>query len=110
LPRRLAREMAALGHDVTHTLDLLPLGNRTPDGDIAKLAANENRVVVTKDSDFVTSFVLRHVPPKLLLVATGNISNEVLFRLITANLTTLVNALANYDFVELSATAIIIHS
>ncbi|SPE55083.1 conserved hypothetical protein [Verrucomicrobia bacterium] len=87
LPRRLARDLAAAGHDVTHTLDL-PLGNRTPDQDIATLAAKEGRVVVTKDSDFVTTFVLRGAPPKLLLISTGNISNDALSRLTVANLTT----------------------
>ena len=75
LPRRLARQLAAAGHDALHCLDL-PLGNRTPDDDIAALAANEGRVVVTKDSDFVTSFLLRGAPPKLLLFSTGNISND----------------------------------
>ncbi len=46
LPRRLAHELAASGHDVRHTLDL-PQENRTPDGDITALAATEDRVVVT---------------------------------------------------------------
>ena len=49
LPRRLARRLAAAGHDALHCLDL-PLGNRTPDEDVAALAANESRVVVTKDA------------------------------------------------------------
>jgi predicted nuclease of predicted toxin-antitoxin system len=40
LPRRLARQLAAAGHDALHCLDLR-LGNRTPDDDIAALAANE---------------------------------------------------------------------
>ena len=80
LPRRIARELAASGHEASHTLDL-PLGNRTPDADIAALAAREGRVVVTKDSDFVTTFLLHGLPPKLLLISTGNISNEDLSRL-----------------------------
>ncbi|MDB6020286.1 MAG: hypothetical protein JWQ04_143 [Pedosphaera sp.] len=109
LPRRLALEMAALGHDVIHTLDL-PLGNRTPDAEISALAAREGRVVMTKDSDFVTTFLLRGVPPKLLLISTGNISNAKLSQLISANLTALENALTKHNFVELSALAITIHS
>ena len=72
---RLARQLAEAGHDALHCLEL-PLGNRTPDDDIAALAAKEGRVVVTKDSDFVTSFLLRGEPSKLLLISTGNISNE----------------------------------
>jgi predicted nuclease of predicted toxin-antitoxin system len=84
------------------------LGNRTPDHDIAALAANEGRVVVTKDSDFVTSFLLRGAPPKLLLISTGNISDDALSRLVAAHLPALESALAKHDFVELSATAITI--
>jgi len=108
LPQRLARDLAAAGHEVTHTLEL-PLGNRTPDGDIAALAAREGRVLVTKDSDFVTTFVLNGTPPKLLLISTGNISNDALSRLIAANLTTLETAFAKHSFIELNASTIMIH-
>jgi predicted nuclease of predicted toxin-antitoxin system len=109
LPRRLAQELAASGHDAVHTLDL-PAANRTPDSEIIALAMRENRVVVTKDNDFVNSFHLRGAPPKLLLISTGNISNDQLSKLFTANLAALENAFSRHDFVELSATAITIHS
>ena len=109
LPRRLARELAASGHDALHTLDF-PAGNRTPDGDINGAAIRESRVVVTKDNDFVTSFLLKGVPPKLLLISTGNISNDELSKLVAANLTALESALTKYNFVELNATTITIHA
>ena len=109
LPRRLTRDLTLAGHDVVHTLDL-PLQNRTPDNEIVAMAAKEERVVITKDSDFVTTFLLRHAPPKLLLISTGNISNDALSRLMTANLATLEAALTKHDFVELSASAITIHA
>lgn len=60
-----------------HTLDL-PAGNRTPDWLINEISVEEQRVVVTKDADFVNSFLLAGVPFKLLLVSTGNISNKAL--------------------------------
>jgi len=109
LPRRIARDLAAAGHDVVHSLDL-PLGNRTPDDAIAELADREGRVVVTKDSDFVTSFLLRNSPGKLLLISTGNITNDTLSRLLKANLPVLVAALSTHSFVELSASAMTIHA
>jgi predicted nuclease of predicted toxin-antitoxin system len=109
LPRRLVRELAESGHDAVHTVDF-PAGNRTPDGDIVAAAIREGRVVVTKDNDFVTSFLLRGMPPKLLLISTGNISNDALSKLLAANLTALENAFAKYDFVELSASTIAIHA
>jgi predicted nuclease of predicted toxin-antitoxin system len=109
LPRRLAREFVAAGHDALHTSDF-PEKNRTPDETINVVAVQENRVVVTKDNDFVTSFLLRGVPPKLLLISTGNISNDALSKLVAANLTALENAFAGYNFVELSASTITIHA
>ena len=48
LPRRLARELAASGHDAVHTLDF-PAGNRTPDEEIVAVAVREGRVVMTPD-------------------------------------------------------------
>jgi predicted nuclease of predicted toxin-antitoxin system len=109
LPRRLARQLVASRHDAVHTLNLAK-GNRTPDKDITSLAAAEERVVVTKDEDFVTAFLLHGAPPKLLLISTGNISNDALSHLFAVNLPALVAALARYDFVELSASAITIHT
>jgi predicted nuclease of predicted toxin-antitoxin system len=109
LPHRLARELAQSGHDAVHTLDF-PAANRTPDKEIAALAIRENRIVMTKDNDFVTSFLLHGVPPKLLLITTGNISNDHLSKLLASNLTALENAFRNCDFVELSALTITIHA
>jgi len=108
LPLALTRDLAAVGHDVTHTSSL-PLGNRTPDEDISALAAGEDRIVITKDSDFVTTFLLRRIPPKLLLVSTGNISNDALSHLMIANLATLEAMFEKHSFIELNASAITIH-
>ena len=108
LPRRLVREFASAGHDAWHTSALVA-GNRTPDEDLTTVAIREARIVVTKDRDFVVSFWLRRLPPKLLLISTGNIDNDALWRLMAANLPALEAALAQHDFVELSPTAIIIH-
>ena len=109
LPRRLARQLTVAGHDALHCSDF-PLKNRTPDDEITLLAAADGRVVVTKDNDFVTSFWLRGMPPKLLLISTGNISNDSLCGLIAANLPALEAALTDHSFVELSLSAIIVHA
>jgi predicted nuclease of predicted toxin-antitoxin system len=47
---------------------------------------------------------------KLLLISTGNISNDALSHLVSTNLAALVAALTQHDFVELSASAITIHA
>lgn len=75
LPQRLARLLQQLGHDVLHTLDL-PEQNRTSDETLNQIALDDRRVIITKDSDFVDSFLLFRRPPKLLLVSTGNIGNR----------------------------------
>ncbi len=64
----------------------------------------------TKDGDFVTGFLLHGTPPRLLLISTGNISNDALSHLLTANLSKLVTAFARHRFVELNASAITIHA
>ena len=109
LPRRLARELTAAGHDAVHPLDL-PKGNRTPDDELTALAVHDTRVVVSKDADFVASFWLRRLPPKLLLISTGNISNDELWTLFAANLPALDAAFRQHDFVELSRTALTVHA
>lgn len=109
LPRRLALQLAALGHDVVHTLDL-PLANRTPDQVIIELTAREARIVVTKDRDFVDSFTLRGEPAKLLFISTGNISNRELEALFARHFPQLEAALSAHQFVELSATQLTIHA
>src|SRR5688500_12683740 len=81
LPRRVTSWLTAAGCDAMHTLELSG-GNRTTDEQINDLAERQQRVVVTKDADFVDSHVLRGRPPKLLLISTGNISNRDLEALI----------------------------
>jgi predicted nuclease of predicted toxin-antitoxin system len=88
----------------------LSAGNRTPDGEILATAIRENRVIVTKDNDFIISFLLRGAPPKLFLISTGNISNDALSHLMASNLEALENALLKHDFVELSSSRITIHA
>lgn len=57
LPRRLARWLVAEGHEAVHTTGLLE-GNRTGDSAINDLSLRERRIVITKDEDFVDSFLL----------------------------------------------------
>jgi predicted nuclease of predicted toxin-antitoxin system len=109
LPRRIALWLCAQGHDAIHTLDL-PEQNRTADAVITSLGDREGRVVITKDADFVESFILRHEPRKLLLVSTGNISNAELQPLLAANLSSLVTNLETSDFVEISRSGVIVHA
>jgi predicted nuclease of predicted toxin-antitoxin system len=108
LPMRLAERLRTLGHDALHTLDL-PAANSTTDAEINRIASDENRIVVTKDSDFVDSFLVNSLPPRLLCVTTGNIRNTELLRLFETFLPDLERAFQQPCFVELSTTGLIVH-
>jgi predicted nuclease of predicted toxin-antitoxin system len=97
------------GHDTIHTLDL-PDRNRTTDAEINELSVRDSRVVITKDTDFVDSFLLLDRPYKLLLVTTGNITNADLERLFVAEIPAITAAFESYDYLELTRTTLIFHS
>lgn len=108
LPKRLALQLSAAGHDSIHTLDL-PLRNRTPDAVINEISLAEERVVVTKDADFRDSHLVNGEPYKLLLVSTGNISNNDLLNLFAQNLTRIVAAFEIHSYIELDRQHLTIH-
>lgn len=108
LPIRLARSISSRGHDVVHTSELSD-GNGTTDPEIARIADAEDRVVVTKDRDFRDSHLLTSLPRRLLIVATGNISNDKLLQLFDQHHDAIVAALEEVRFVELGADELIIH-
>lgn len=85
LPRRLSEFVSARGVESKHTLDL-PKKNATPDPEIIQIADQEDRIVISKDSDFFDNYILDGSPKKLLIVSTGNINNQGLIRLFEKNL------------------------
>lgn len=108
LPRRLAYQLRDAGHDAVHTLDL-PRGNRSGDNEIIETAVREQRVVVTKDADFMNSFWVARQPPKLLLVSTGNITNADLEALFLRWIEVLADLFTVNDFLELTRSRLLIH-
>jgi predicted nuclease of predicted toxin-antitoxin system len=86
------------------------LGNRTPDSFINELSIQEEYIVITKDADFVNSFLLHRKPYKLLLVSTGNIRNTEMEALFLANIEKIVEGFAMFDFIELDRKAVIFHT
>lgn len=109
LPRRLAVWLRSAGYEVVHTLEL-PAGNRTQDHDINALSVAEQWIVITKDKDFVNSFLVAGKPYKLLLVATGNISNTDLEKLFLSHFDALAQLLESHRFVELNRATIVVHT
>ena len=107
-PRRICGWLRDAGHEAEHTLDM-PRGNRTPDAEILDRADADNLIVVTKDADFVQSFLISARPPGLLLIATGNVGNGELERLMRTHLGRIVEAFAEHRYVELGRDALVIH-
>jgi len=108
LPRALSHWLTQSGHDSIHTLDL-PDQNLTTDSEILALSMREQRMVITKDSDFLDNFIVRRQPHKLLLVTTGNIPNRVLLNLFQKHLPETTGLLDRYSVVELTRTQLIAH-
>ena len=99
LPRRMTAWLTVAGSNAIHTLEL-PDANRTTDEQINDVAVREQRVVVTKDADFVDSHLLRGRPPKLLLISTGNIRNQDLEALLVPLIPDIVRKFGSHPFNE----------
>ena len=65
------------GFDAIHTTHFQE-GHLLQDAEIAKIAIEENRIIVTKDTDFPDSFFLKGPPPRLVYLRLGNIRNREL--------------------------------
>lgn len=108
LPARVARLLTETGHDAMHTSELAE-GNRTTDARIIEVAADGNRVVVTKDHDFRDGHLIYRKPRYLLAITTGNITNTELVTLFQANMAAIVEAFTETDFVELGPSSLVTH-
>lgn len=107
LPRRMTTRLVATGCDAIHTLDL-PAANRTTDEQLNDLADREQRALITKDSDFVDSHVLRGQPAKLLLISTGNIRNKDLEALMVPLIPSIIGEFQAHSFLELGPAGIVV--
>ena len=105
LPPGLCGLLQAAGHDARHTRQL-PAKNLTTDQAINTLSAKEELVVISKDTDFYYTHLLRQEPYKLVLVRTGNIGIRELNELFARNLPLIEKALKKYSLVELDRSEV----
>jgi predicted nuclease of predicted toxin-antitoxin system len=108
LPFKLALSLRDKGYDVLHTDDLLNK-ERTTDKQIREVSINQNRVVITKDSDFLDSHLIQGIPNKLLIITTGNIINMELLSLIEKYFDTVIKLFDVYDLIEMNNEEIVGH-
>ena len=85
IPIKLAKFLSGLGHNAIH-VNSLPQKWHSTDHEICRVADKQNLIVITKDEDFRNSFLLRQTPKKLIRIALGNISNQMLIELFDRNL------------------------
>jgi len=109
LPKTLSGFLCSKGFDSIHTLEL-PDKNKTKDYQIIALSEQENRVVISKDTDFLDSFLLTRQPQKLILVRTGNIPNADLLKIFDKNIDEIVNRLQGNSLIEIYKNEIVTHS
>lgn len=96
LPPSLTAKLIEWGFDAIHTTSF---DNRDllSDSNIRKIAIEQNRIIITKDTDFWEYYLVKNSPPKVFLVELGNISNKNLFHIIEANTKSLVELFVNQN-------------
>ena len=107
LPKSLSDFFNLKGFDSIHTLELEDK-NKTKDKQIIKLAIKDKRVIVSKDNDFLDSFLIKSKPPKLIMVKTGNIPNHELIKIFDNNLTKIISLITKNNLVEIDKTDIVV--
>jgi predicted nuclease of predicted toxin-antitoxin system len=85
LPPSLKKLFTDNGYDCIHTLDL-ESGNDTTDKIINQISIAGQRILITKDSDFYDSFIIRKEPYKLIFVKLGNTSKKELIQFLMTGL------------------------
>lgn len=108
LPKSISDFLCSNGHDCIHTLDL-PNKNNTIDNEIINISLKEKRIVITKDNDFLESYLISQKPEKLIIIKTGNIKNIVLIEILNKHLERILNELSYNSLIEINQTEIIIH-
>lgn len=94
LPPGLSDYWRAQNHNAKHTTNF-PSGHLLKDAEIIRIAIDEERVIITKDRDFLDYYLLKEPPPRVLLLQFGNMGNPALLKLFAANHAQLVGALEN---------------
>ncbi|MFK7845089.1 MAG: DUF5615 family PIN-like protein [Rhodothermales bacterium] len=87
----------------------MDVGNRTTDSQLNRISVEQERVLVTKDTDFVDSLIIQKVPYKLLLISTGNIKNLELEALLFDSLEIIVRGFESHLFIEIDRTNLRFH-
>lgn len=100
LPPSLKQLFIDNGFDCIHTIDL-EQGNDTSDKIINKISVAEQRILITKDSDFYDSFIVKNEPYKLIIVKLGNISKKDIIRFFDSRFKEIIEKIKVEDMILL---------
>ena len=101
LPPSLKQLFTDKGYDCIHTLDL-ESGNDTTDKIINQISVADQRIVITKDSDFFDNFIIKKEPYKLIFVKLGNTSKKELIQFFDDRFAEIIEQIKVEDMILLS--------
>ncbi|MCF8246048.1 MAG: DUF5615 family PIN-like protein [Saprospiraceae bacterium] len=107
LPISLVKWLAGQGFDVIHAT-ALGKNMKISDKDVCRESITNQRVVISKDIDFLNSFLIKKEPWKLIYLTTGNISNKYLLALFQSNLNQIIDLFDKANVVEMSQQNILV--
>ena len=107
LPKKLSLFLSWKGYDSIHTLDL-PNKNRSKDTEINHISIDEQRVVISKDLDFIESLLISNKPYKLIYISTGNITNRRLLEIFSQNIEQIVEYIEDNRLIEITNDSIVV--
>jgi len=84
LPVKLKYWLIENGYEAIHTNDFSKK-HLTTDAEIIEKATKENYIIISKDSDFYESYLIKGVPKRILFVTLGNVTNTELLKLFELN-------------------------
>ena len=85
---KLKRFLQGKGYYCIHINEVL-LKDRTSDYDIAAYCNEENLILISKDEDFLDTYLIKRLPSKLIKIHLGNISTLKLIDIVDNALSTI---------------------
>jgi len=95
--------------DVVH-VSSLPKGTKTKDRDINLLSIRENRIVITRDHDFIDSYFSSSRPYKLLFISDFNQKEAQILSYLDMNIMEIDRLFQSFGLIELKEGEIIKHT
>ena len=109
LPPKLAKFLRNKGFSAIHTT-YFPNGHLLDDKTIVQIAIRDDLIIITKGSDFLDNYLVHGVPPKVLMLQFGNISNADLVALFEGNIDNIENTfIGGADFISFNRTHISVY-